>query len=122
LNSKIPKPLPIRLNYIYLLTLIIKQYNPVLVKMSCDNLRFLSCLSSLIFQREIQYAINIINVDFVDTFLFELEYDNVERKRHVYLKQMLISIGHSVRANMTWYLIVLFYTYKLSSMLKLPKI
>lgn len=30
--------------------------------MSCDNLRFLACLAQLIFQREIQYAINIITV------------------------------------------------------------
>ena len=29
--------------------------------MSCDNLRFLSVLAHLIFQNEIQYAINIIN-------------------------------------------------------------
>jgi hypothetical protein len=39
-------------------------YNPVLIKMSCDNLRFLSCLATTIFQRDIQYAINIINVRF----------------------------------------------------------
>ena len=38
-----------------------EQFNPVLVKMSCDNLRFLSILANLIFQYEIQYAINIIN-------------------------------------------------------------
>lgn len=30
--------------------------------MACDNLRFLSCLAHLIFQKEIQYAIDIINV------------------------------------------------------------
>lgn len=30
--------------------------------MSCDNLRFLSCLAHLIFQKDIQYAIDIINV------------------------------------------------------------
>ena len=40
----------------------IKSFNPVLVKMSCDNLRFLSILANVIFQNEIQYAINIINV------------------------------------------------------------
>ena len=38
-----------------------EHFNPVLVKMSCDNLRFLSILANLIFQYEIQYAINIIN-------------------------------------------------------------
>lgn len=32
-----------------------------LIKMSCDNLRFLSILANPIFQWEIQYAINIIN-------------------------------------------------------------
>ena len=37
------------------------QYSPVLIKMSCDSLRFLSCLASFIFQKEIQFAINIIN-------------------------------------------------------------
>lgn len=41
-----------------------ESFNPVLVKMSCDNLRFLSVLAGLIFQYEIQYAINIINVIF----------------------------------------------------------
>ena len=40
----------------------LKNYNPTLVKMSCDNLRFLSCLANMIFQKDIQYAINIINV------------------------------------------------------------
>lgn len=39
-----------------------EQFNPVLVKMSCDNLRFLSILAISIFQYEIQYAINIINM------------------------------------------------------------
>ena len=38
-----------------------ESFNPVLVKMSCDNLRFLSVLATPIFQYEIQYAINIIN-------------------------------------------------------------
>ena len=37
------------------------QLNLVLIKMCCDNLRFLSVLANLIFQNEIQYAINIIN-------------------------------------------------------------
>lgn len=39
-----------------------EQFNLVLVKMSCDNLRFLSALATSIFQYEIQYAINIINM------------------------------------------------------------
>jgi hypothetical protein len=39
-----------------------ESFNPVLVKMSCDNLKFLSILAISIFQYEIQYAINIINV------------------------------------------------------------
>ncbi|CAF0829024.1 unnamed protein product [Brachionus calyciflorus] len=37
------------------------QYSPILIKMSCDNLRFLSCLANFIFQKDIQFAINIIN-------------------------------------------------------------
>ena len=37
------------------------QANLILIKMSCDNLRFLSVLANIIFQNEIQYAINIIN-------------------------------------------------------------
>jgi hypothetical protein len=40
-----------------------ENYNPTLIKMCCDNLRFLSCLATMIFQKDIQYAINIINVN-----------------------------------------------------------
>ncbi len=39
-----------------------ESFNLILVKMSCDNLKFLSILATSIFQYEIQYAINIINV------------------------------------------------------------
>ena len=42
------------------LFVVFQHYN--LIKMSCDNLRFLSILANQIFQWEIQYAINIINV------------------------------------------------------------
>ena len=36
-------------------------FNLVLVKISCDQLRFLACLADAIFHHDIQYAINIIN-------------------------------------------------------------